>query len=150
MVSRFRGADRYLSNFFPLLHPIPFDGIFFPTSEHAFVASKTLSFHKRWEISRMPATSGGAVKRMGRNLILRPEWDLVRDPIMWEIVTLKFAINVELGRRLDATDDQVLVEGNTWHDNYWGDCTCGRPKCQAPGLNKLGHILETVRLQRLA
>jgi ribA/ribD-fused uncharacterized protein len=61
---------------------------------------------------------------------------------------LKFTQNPELRRRLLDTGDAVLVEGNTWHDNYWGTCTfrrCSKTK----GKNMLGKLLMQVR-QELA
>ena len=65
---------------------------------------------------------------------------------MEEFVSRKFQIP-ELRDKLLATGDANLVEGNTWHDNYWGICTCS--KCiNSPvvdGKNKLGTILMKVR-----
>jgi hypothetical protein len=55
----------------------------------------------------------------------------------------KFCIP-ELREWLVATYPIPLVEGNYWHDNYWGDCSCN--KCQAtPGINKLGKMLMDLR-----
>ena len=55
----------------------------------------------------------------------------------------KFA-NPELRDLLLATGDEELVEGNYWHDNEWGNCTC--PRCKnIPGKNKLGKLLMQVR-----
>ena len=40
--------------------------------------------------------------------------------------------------------DIMLIEGNYWHDNYWGNCLC--PKCkEIEGQNQLGKILMKVR-----
>ena len=40
--------------------------------------------------------------------------------------------------------DATLIEGNHWHDNRWGDCTCER--CSAKeGQNWLGKILMEIR-----
>jgi len=45
-----------------------------------------------------------------------------------------------------ATGDTKLLEGNRWHDNFWGNCDC--PNCRdKPGLNYLGKILMRVRLE---
>ena len=42
------------------------------------------------------------------------------------------------------TEGFDLVEGNHWHDNIWGDCSCN--KCNGTkGTNYLGKILMTVR-----
>ena len=37
-----------------------------------------------------------------------------------------------------------LIEGNTWSDNFWGDCHC--PKCRGiKGENNLGKLLMKIR-----
>jgi len=60
------------------------------------------------------------------------------------IVKLKFAQNPDLRKKLLATGTEELVEGNTWHDNYWGDCSC--PECKnIKGRNQLGITLMRVR-----
>ena len=52
----------------------------------------------------------------------------------------KFTRNRDLKEKLLATGDAELIEGNTWHDTYWGyDITKKR------GKNKLGKILMVVR-----
>jgi predicted NAD-dependent protein-ADP-ribosyltransferase YbiA (DUF1768 family) len=43
-----------------------------------------------------------------------------------------------------------MIEGNWWHDNFWGDCYCNNksgkhPECLKPGLNKLGLLLMNLR-----
>lgn len=40
-----------------------------------------------------------------------------------------------------------IVEGNYWHDNYWGNCTCDKCK-NIEGQNKLGKILMKIRMMR--
>jgi hypothetical protein len=37
----------------------------------------------------------------------------------------------------------MIIEQNTWHDNYWGDCTCLR--CFRIGENYLGRIWMDLR-----
>jgi hypothetical protein len=60
------------------------------------------------------------------------------------IVAEKFGQDEALGDRLLSTGDSLLIEGNYWHDNYWGRCTCS--KCQSEiGLNQLGEVLMYVR-----
>jgi hypothetical protein len=61
---------------------------------------------------------------------------------MENLLIAKFIQLSYLGQRLKETGDTVLIEGNTWHDNYWGVCECGRCK---GGVNKLGELLMKVR-----
>ena len=59
-----------------------------------------------------------------------------RDPNRW------FDL-YELAEKLLATGDEEVVEGNTWHDRYWGRCKC--VKHEGECLNWLGRILMRVR-----
>jgi predicted NAD-dependent protein-ADP-ribosyltransferase YbiA (DUF1768 family) len=62
---------------------------------------------------------------------------------MREGLRKKFAIP-EFRVKLLATGDEELMEGNTWHDNTWGNCVCA--KCQnTPGRNMLGMLLMELR-----
>ena len=61
---------------------------------------------------------------------------------MKDIVATKFSQNTDLKQKLIDTYPNILVEGNTWGDTYWGvDIT----KPNKPGNNKLGEILMEVR-----
>ena len=59
--------------------------------------------------------------------------------IMSEIIHAKFTQNKDLRILLVNTYPQTLVEGNTWHDYFWGVCD-GR------GENWLGRILMAERV----
>ena len=139
-IKLFKGEFRFLSNFYPA--EVYHDGITYPTVEHAFQAAKTLNFEQRWNISRLG--SPGAAKRVGRGATLRPDWEAAKDTIMIELSLQKFARHHHLREQLLATGEAELVEGNWWHDNYWGDCSC--EDCDQPGQNKLGTILTGIRL----
>jgi hypothetical protein len=85
-------------------------------------------------------------KRAGRQLILRPDWEDAKLDIMYQLVLEKFSKDPVLRQRLLDTGDALLVEGNWWHDQFWGNCTCGkRPQCAGEGENHLGLILMAVR-----
>ena len=80
---------------------------------------------------------------MGRRVEIKSNWDEIKEEVMYEIVSNKFK-NKRMQAKLLATENEQLVEGNYWHDNYWGSCTC--PRClQKPKENKLGKILMRVR-----
>ena len=62
---------------------------------------------------------------------------------MKDILIAKFSVP-ELREKLKATGDATLIEGNHWHDNRWGKCTC--EKCQSKeAQNWLGKILMEIR-----
>lgn len=135
----FTGPYRYLSNFFPA--PLVWEGIKFPTSEHAFNAGKTLDQHKRLWIAAAP--SPGEAKSRGRSVQLRPGWDeTVRYQVMEEVLAAKFA-DEHLAGWLLATGELELVEANQHHDIHWGVCTCRRH--DGVGDNHLGRLLMELR-----
>lgn len=140
-IHHFTNEFTFLSNFHP--SPITYQGREWPTVEHAFQAQKTL-FEGERELIRSAQTPGKA-KRLGRKVsFLRPDWEEVKADIMHELLLLKFTQNRELMEKLVDTGHAHLVEGNGWHDNTWGDCTCDR--CSGiQGKNLLGKLLMKVR-----
>lgn len=142
-ITAFTGRWDFLSNF----HPSPLamsDRIIYPTGEHAFQAQKTWDLEVRRAIASYELP--GAAKQAGRRIDLRGDWEAAKKQVMLRVVLNKFTQSLDLAAKLLATGNAVLVEGNTWHDNYWGDCHCGRTACDTPGLNYLGQILMAVRL----
>jgi predicted NAD-dependent protein-ADP-ribosyltransferase YbiA (DUF1768 family) len=70
---------------------------------------------------------------------MRNDWDLIKVSIMRECIAAKFSDkNPVLVLRLLGTDDAELVEVNSWHDSFFGVCSCGH--CPQ-GDNWLGTIL---------
>lgn len=142
VIDSFSGRYRFLSNFWPA--PTPHRGRLFPTSEHAFAAAKTNDANA---VDAILATPNPAeAKQVGRTVRLVDDWDRLKFAVMEEIVTAKFTHNPELARRLIATSEALLVEGNTWHDQSWGSCACA-DHCSKPGDNALGVILMAVRMR---
>ena len=135
-IDRFEGEFAFLSNFFEA--EVEWEGIKYPTNEHAFQAAKTLNPAKRLEIAAL-ATPGKA-KRAGRSVVLRHDWEKVKYNIMLEVVTAKFHQHEDLAEKLLATENAELIEGNWWNDTTWG-------VCNGTGSNWLGRILMTVRAQ---
>lgn len=142
VIDRFREEHRYLSNFWP--SPAAYDGHTYPTAEHAYQAAKTEDPDIREAIGQEPKPF--AAKTHGSTLDLRQGWTEGLDvAAMSEVLASKFRLNPDLGRQLVATGSAILIEGNHWHDNNWGNCTCEAPECAGPGRNKLGHALMAVR-----
>ena len=136
-ISQFRGEFRFLSNFFPAT--VVMEGLRFTDTEAAFQSQKEPEKAHMFE-GLDPATT----KAMGRKANLREEWDEVKNDVMRRVVRLKFEQNTDLRKRLIDTGDAVLIEGNNWHDNYWGACTC--EGCERKkGKNMLGNILMELR-----
>lgn len=140
IIDSFSGKLAFLSNFYPAT--IAFNDKIFPTSEHLYQWAKTTD-EKEKEAIRLAPTPGKA-KRIGRKCTLRPDWDERKTIVMKTIVRWKFKQNPNLAQKLLETGDAILVEGNNWHDNFWGSCRC--EKCASiQGQNELGQILIAIR-----
>lgn len=140
MIDCFDGSYAFLSNFYE--SPFTWKSMKYPTVEHAFQAAKTMNPMDSMKIIR--AETPGKAKRLGRKVSLRPDWEEVKERIMYECVYAKFHSSEGLMLALLGTGDEELVEGTSWHDNEWGNCSC--PQCQSiEGKNKLGKILMRVR-----
>jgi len=132
MIDTFRGRYHFLSNFYMT------DGI---SVEHLFQAAKTNDEEERlWVLgSKTP----GEAKRRGRKVTLRDDWEDVKLDVMYALLKKKFS-DPELAQKLLATGTEMLIEGNVWHDNFWGHCSCYRCR-DKDKKNYLGAMLMMVR-----
>jgi ribA/ribD-fused uncharacterized protein len=135
MIDRFKDEYEFLSNFYP--STINYEGILYPTVEHAFQAAKTLDPTERQKIANL--TTPAKAKAAGRKVKLREGWNEIRTTIMREIIENKFT-DPTLMTLLQNTGENTLVEGNTWNDTFWG-------VCRGKGQNWLGKILMETREQ---
>lgn len=135
----FRDDYDFLSHFYP--SPVMAYGKLYPTVEHAYHACMVLDEEIREHIRR--ASTPRQAKYLSHLYPRRPDADLVKQRIMYILDCRKFE-NVELARKLIATGTRKLVEGNTWHDNYWGNCICSQCRFTT-GYNWAGKILMKVR-----
>ncbi|MGX6604791.1 NADAR family protein [Micromonosporaceae bacterium Da 78-11] len=139
-ITEFRGPYAFLSNFHPA--PLIWEGITYPTSEHAFNAGKTLDPDVRRQIAA--AVTPQQAKTMGRAVKLRPLWDAsVRYEVMREVLWTKFTSHPGRIDALLGTGDAELVENNHHHDMHWGRCLCSRHN--GVGDNHLGRLLMELR-----
>lgn len=136
MIKKFCDNYRFLSNFYPA--PVIYDGVTYPTVEHAFQAAKCLYTKDRLKIKACPTP--GAAKKMGRHVAMRPEWNDVRVNVMRSLLEQKFRIPT-LRDRLLATGDAFLIEGNRWGDTFWGVDN----DAEGTGRNHLGYLLMEIR-----
>lgn len=134
-IDRFSGDYRFLSNFW--LCQVPMEDEWYASVEHAYQAAKTLNPEARMRIKN--ARGPGDAKKLGNQVVLRGDWDLVRIQYMRHLVWQKFALHQHLRDKLIATGNAELVEGNTWGDRFWG-------VCRGVGENNLGKILMEVRM----
>jgi ribA/ribD-fused uncharacterized protein len=139
MISSFKGAFSFLSNFYPC--HIRFEGRDYPSVEHAYQAAKTQDDDQRATIAI--ASTAGVAKQLGKKVTLRPGWEGLKLAVMREFLEQKFASGTELCRLLRDTGKAELVEGNWWGDTYWG-------VCEGRGENHLGRLLMDIRDKRNA
>jgi hypothetical protein len=109
--------------------------------EHAFQAAKTADEPARLLIRT--ATDAKDAKRLGKMVNLRDDWEEVKDSIMREFLSQKFSQGMARAV-LFSTGERTLVEGNYWHDQYWGICYC-KKHAHEPGRNQLGNLLMELR-----
>ena len=114
------------------------------TAEHIFQAAKTDDKAERAHV--LSREKPGQAKYAGKRVTLRKDWEETKEGFMEEILRRKFQ-DLSLRKLLDETGDAEIVEGNRWHDNFWGQCTCGkRAKCHpGQGKNTLGNLLMKIR-----
>ena len=133
MINKFRGENRFLSNFYET--SVEWEGLIYPSSEAAFQAAKTLDQEDRKRFQTMAPT---IAKREGYKVKLRENWEDIKIDVMYQIVLAKFSQNEFLKQKLIATGREWLEEGNTWGDRTWGTV-------DGIGNNYLGKVLMAVR-----
>ena len=132
MITKFKGENDFMSNFH--FH----DGW---CVEVLFQAMKATTTEDQQYVQEV--NSPREAKKRGRQIKLREDWEVIKVPTMLALLRLKFKIP-EMERKLLDTGHLELIEGNWWHDNEWGDCTCA--KCALiRGRNLLGQLLMHVR-----
>lgn len=140
IIDDFDASYWFLSNF--TFSPFVLHGKSYDTVEHYFQSMKTTDLNSRESIRK----SGHPrfAKKFGRQVHLREDWEKIKYSVMYMAVKAKFEQNPNLAELLKATAPAYLIEGNTWHDNIWGDCRCS--KCKGiMGQNLLGKILMRIR-----
>ncbi len=123
------------------------------TVEHGYQASKAQDLDVAKGI--VEAANPVQAKKLGQAVKLSDDeikkWDRRKQLVMLQLLTAKFTL-APLAELLDSSSPAVLVEGNYWHDNYWGSCLC--PECsinkKVVSYNFLGQMLMFLRDRRRA
>ena len=166
-VSFFKPTE-YPGNFFSNYskHPIIYKGINYPTSEHLFQAMKfmgpnaTNEDKEYAEIIRNQNTPNKAKRLAGQRGVgggrpwqrelnaivqkyknkarLRPDWERIKDNLMYEIVKMKTQAHMGIKNELIKTGNKLIVE-NSPRDSYWGIGSDGK------GRNQLGKTWMRIR-----
>ena len=141
VINSFRGNYDFLSNFF-VGAPIVYGKNVWLTSEHYYQSMKTTDTENKWKILMSETPKEAA--RIGRSIEIRKDWDNIKVGVMRVALDLKFSQHEKYKEYLIQTEGYKLVEGNWWHDNFWGTCTCKECKDKEK-LNTLGNILMDIR-----
>lgn len=138
VIDEFREAYGFLSNYH--ICNLDYEGNNYCCAESAFQAMKENNPAERGNYSHLYPSEA---KKKGHACNLRSDWEEVKLDIMYDILKVKFS-DKELKERLLLTGDKELIEGNNWHDNFWGNCVC--KKCRSiEGKNMLGKLLMKLR-----
>jgi ribA/ribD-fused uncharacterized protein len=131
-------THREFSNFAPFA--IDLDDAHWATVEHYYQAQKFSDPDVRKVIRRAekPAIAKSLAEK--HKAAIRPDWDSVKDEVMYRAVSAKFAQHAELRELLLATGQEDIAESAPT-DYYWG---IGR---EGTGQNRLGRIMERIRAE---
>jgi ribA/ribD-fused uncharacterized protein len=124
------------SNFAPF--GIDLDDAWWPTVENYYQAQKFTDPELRKSIRKAAEPIIAKSLADKNKAAIRPDWDAVKDAVMYRAVLRKFEQHPALAEMLLATGDEEIVEAAPT-DVYWG---VGR---DGTGLNKLGQIMMRIR-----
>ena len=139
MVIRFFSQSethREFSNFAPF--GIDLDGAWWPTVENYYQAQKFTDADLRQSIRQAERPIIAKTLADENKAAIRPDWDAVKDDVMYRAVRRKFELHPALKALLLATGAEDIAEANP-ADSYWGVGGDGT------GLNKLGKIMTRIR-----
>ena len=132
-------THREFSNFAPFW--IDLDDARWPTVEHYYQAQKFTDPQLRSAIRKAEKPVIAKSLADKNKAAIRPDWEAVKDEVMYRAVRRKFELHAELRALLLSTGDEDIAE-TAPTDYYWG---VGR---EGTGQNRLGKIMERIRAER--
>lgn len=141
-INGFKNDFYFLHNFYPC--PVLYEGLIYPSAEHAYQASKTDDDNTREIIRNLldgqTAKSYAASKYRSMK---RQDWIRIRESVMLTVIQSKFFNNINLAKMLAETGNSAIINSlsnGDALDTYWG-------VRGTRGENRLGVILMHVRTQ---
>lgn len=121
-------------------HTIKYNGIFYPTAEHAFHGAKFDDEKIKEEIRN--TTSPLEAFELGKKykLLRKTNWNEIKVNILYEILKEKVKQHEEVKKVLLSTNEEEIVEDNP-NDDFWGNGKDGS------GQNQTGKILMKIRVE---
>src|SRR4051812_48363597 len=95
-IESFTGEYSFLSNFYYV--SVTYDGVVYPSVEHAYQAAKTVDTTERRMVQRQQ--TAGFAKKAGRRVTLRPDWEGIKVGIMRNLLRSKFTPGTTLAGKL--------------------------------------------------
>ena len=135
-----KNEDYYeFTNFY--MRPIYIDRYSWPSTEHYFQAQKFIGtpFMEGFISLGSPCEAFEMSRRPDLSKWKRPDWEDVKQLVMYKALLEKFGQHEDLKKLLVGTGYRQLIE-NSPYDSYWG---CGR---DGSGSNHLGWLLMKVRV----
>jgi ribA/ribD-fused uncharacterized protein len=124
--------------------PVEFEGITYPTSEHAYQAGKALRPAVREWIQAAPTPALAAMAAHGLyTWDVVPNWADIKFDRMRRVLRAKFAQHADLAELLISTGSKRLVEAGTMNNavnRLWGEVA-------GLGQNMLGVMLMEIRAE---
>lgn len=138
MITSFKDDYEFLSNFYPC--KIEYGNLVFPSVENAYQAMKCANPN---DMIQFVNISPAEAKKLGRKVTMVEDFDEIKYNVMRYLLDQKFE-DKKLQKLLLETAPESIVEGNYWHDNYWGICSCEKCKDKIKH-NHLGELLQRKR-----
>jgi ribA/ribD-fused uncharacterized protein len=124
--------------------PVEFEGVTYPTSEHAYQAGKALKPAVRDWIQAAPSPALAAMAAHGLyTWDVVPNWADIKFDRMRRVLRAKFAQHADLAQLLISTGSKRLVEAGTMNNavnRLWGEVA-------GVGQNMLGVMLMEIRFE---
>ncbi|MCF7910839.1 NADAR family protein [Candidatus Pacearchaeota archaeon] len=110
-ILEFKNEYAFLSNFYS--SPFIINNINFPTNEHFYQANKTINRDEFQYV--LDSDTPAIAKKRGKEINIDPNWNNIKNRIMFIGVYNKFIQNNKLKFMLINTGNAELIEGNYWN-----------------------------------
>lgn len=132
MITEFRNEYEFLSNKYDA--PVTIDGLTYRNAESAYQAQKTVSEAEKKMFLNL---DGHYAERLGKRIKIRKDWDISKEQILYEILSVKFS-EKHLKEKLLSTGEEEIVYSTGPMNLFWG-------VHDGKGKNHLGRLLMKIR-----
>lgn len=138
----YKVSDTPLTNFHICMNSITTSFGEARSSEALYQAGKFLHIPElASRILKLTPSASKKEARKNKSLINENFFGTAQVRLMEYVIARKLECNPYVMEFLAKLGNRLIVEGNHWHDNFWGDCTCNQHRSYS-GKNTLGFILS--------